>query len=306
MKDEQNLKKGLVLFTQRFSIHDGPGIRTTVFLKGCNLHCAWCHNPESIEHQPELVYVEQNCIHCGRCGIDFGSASFQIEQRTGIALATFGWEMIERCPTGALVGYGKWKSADELVREIKRDERFYRTSGGGATVSGGEPMEQFEWTKQLLQTLKHQGIHTAMETNGTAPLERYMELLPYTDLFLLDYKLSDEVRSRKLTGDSGKATLNTLEMLQQKEANVILRCPIVPGLNDGEEHLRAIAMLTKKYPNLLGYELMPYHSFGVSKAKRLRRKQKEYRIPSKQEVASWESTIRMHGGRNYGEGKQYE
>lgn len=252
------MKKALILGIQKFSIHDGPGIRTTVFFKGCNLRCAWCHNPESISNHPQVIFH-----------------------------------------SGVPETRGKWRTIDEIMSEVLKDKHYYTTSGGGLTVSGGEPMQQFEATKELLQKAHDAGIHTVLETNGVADFEYYEELLPWIDLFLLDYKMTDNIKCKELTGQTNQKMLASLEKFQEKNTNVILRCPVIPGVNDNKEHFIQIANLTKIFPVIWGYEIMPYHSYGVKKAKMTGWNQETYQIPAADEVDSWNDCIKRYGGRRW-------
>ena len=217
--------KGIIFDIQRFCIHDGPGIRTTVFLKGCYLKCIWCHNPESIS--------------------------------PGIQVNSFN--KLNPKPIGREI------TVDEVIKEVMRDLEFYKNSGGGITLSGGEPLYQFEFTKSLLITAKESGLHTCIETSGFAKQAQYEEIRTYVDMFLLDYKATGEEDHIRLTGVSGKPILDNLDYLYKMGSKIHLRCPLVPGVNDGDEHLRAIAELSKKYKDLHQLEIMPFHSLGAHK-----------------------------------------
>lgn len=224
------MEQGIVFDIQRFSLHDGPGIRTTVFLKGCPLRCAWCHNPESWRKEPELWYrngVEQLC--------------------------------------------GKAVTVEEVMAEVMADEAYYRNSGGGLTVSGGEPMVQFPFLKALLTIAKARGIHTCLETSGHCSTEKLIEIAPMVDLFLFDIKLTDPEEHRKYTGADNRWILENLDRLYRLGAKLLLRCPIIPGINDTDDHIGGIARLTKNYPGILGVEIMPYHDMGKGKWKELGR-----------------------------------
>lgn len=288
-------KKGLVFGIQHFSIHDGEGIRSNVFLKGCPLRCLWCHNPEGLSKRIGIQYIKNKCRGCGRCGYIFKNMHdlyIKSEKEK---------EEYERlCPYGALELVGKWMSITEVIDDVMKDLRFFKKSNGGITVSGGEPMLQYEFTLELLKEAKRQGIQTAMETSGFAPLEHYQEVLPYVDEFLWDYKETNDEKHKEFTGVSNKKILENLDALYAQGARIVLRCPIIPGLNDTKEHFQGIAMRSSQMEQLKGVELMPYHKFGVAKDIRIgRMKQKEYEVPSKELKELWERQIQEFGGKVY-------
>ena len=286
-------QKGLVFGIQHFSIHDGDGIRSNVFLKGCPLRCLWCHNPEGLSAQIGIQYIQNKCRGCGRCGYIFKNMHdlyIKSEEEKQAYAA--------QCVYGALEPVGKWMTVTEVIDDVMKDLCFFKESNGGITVSGGEPMLQHEYTLALLKEAKKRGIQTAMETSGFALLKQYKQVLPYVDEFLWDYKVTDETKHKKFTGVSNQRILENLDALYKDGANIILRCPIIPGLNDTEEHFRGIAKRSRQMKNLKGVELMPYHKFGVAKDARIgRMEQKEYEIPSKDMKKSWEEQIIAMGGR---------
>ena len=286
-------QKGLVFGIQHFSIHDGEGIRSNVFLKGCPLRCLWCHNPEGLSAQIGIQYIQNKCRGCGRCGYIFKNMHdlyIKSEEEKQAYAA--------QCVYGALESVGKWMTVTEVIDDVMKDLRFFKESDGGITVSGGEPMLQHEFTLALLKEAKKRGIQTAMETSGFASLKQYKQVLPYVDEFLWDYKETDETKHKEFTGVSNQRILENLDALYKDGANIILRCPIIPGLNDTEEHFRGIAKRSRQMKNLKGVELMPYHKFGVAKDARIgRMEQKEYEIPSKDMKKSWEEQIIAMGGR---------
>ena len=286
-------QKGLVFGIQHFSIHDGEGIRSNVFLKGCPLRCLWCHNPEGLSAQIGIQYIQNKCRGCGRCGYIFKNMH-DLYIKTESQKQAYA----AQCVYGALESVGKWMTVTEVIDDVMKDLRFFKESDGGITVSGGEPMLQHEFTLALLKEAKKRGIQTAMETSGFALLEQYKQVLPYVDEFLWDYKETDEIKHKEFTGVSNQRILENLDALYKDGANIILRCPIIPGLNDTEEHFRGIAKRSRQMKNLKGVELMPYHKFGVAKDARIgRMEQKEYEIPSKDMKKSWEEQIIAMGGR---------
>ena len=286
-------QKGLVFGIQHFSIHDGEGIRSNVFLKGCPLRCLWCHNPEGLSAQIGIQYIQNKCRGCGRCGYIFKNMH-DLYIKTESQKQAYA----AQCVYGALESVGKWMTVTEVIDDVMKDLRFFKESDGGITVSGGEPMLQHEFTLALLKEAKKRGIQTAMETSGFASLKQYKQVLPYVDEFLWDYKETDEIKHKEFTGVSNQRILENLDALYKDGANIILRCPIIPGLNDTEEHFRGIAKRSRQMKNLKGVELMPYHKFGVAKDARIgRMEQKEYEIPSKDMKKSWEVQIIAMGGR---------
>lgn len=286
-------QKGLVFGIQHFSIHDGEGIRSNVFLKGCPLRCLWCHNPEGLSSQIGIQYIQNKCRGCGRCGYIFKNMH-DLYIKTESQKQVY----VDQCVYGALEPVGKWMTVTEVIDDVMKDLRFFKESDGGITVSGGEPMLQHEFTLALLKEAKKRGIQTAMETSGFALLEQYKQVLPYVDEFLWDYKETDEIKHKEFTGVSNQRILENLDALYKDGANIILRCPIIPGLNDTEEHFRGIAQRSSQMKNLKGVELMPYHKFGVAKDTRIgRMEQKEYEVPSKNMKKYWEEQIIAMGGR---------
>lgn len=261
---------GCVFDIQRCSMHDGPGLRTTVFLKGCPLRCRWCHNPESIHPEPVLSCNTEHCSGCGRCVAICPSGAHAIID--GIhsvdrAKCTSCGACVETCGGGALRIVGEVMRADEVMKIVLRDRHFYHASGG-LTISGGEPTMQNDFTVALLSIARESGIHSAVETSGFCTREALAALLPVCDLFLYDLKESDHQRHKKYTFRPLSPILQNLDFLYQRSAQIILRCPIIPGVNDRAEHLKFIAKLTCKYPNILGAQIMPYHTLGWGKRSR--------------------------------------
>jgi len=266
--------KGLVFDIQRFALHDGPGIRTTVFLKGCPLRCLWCHNPESQAFAPELSFRSELCHDCFSCVRVCPSGAHQILDGQHIVdhqkCETNG-RCVEECAYGALKIVGHEMAVEEVMAEVLKDRDYYLRSAGGMTLSGGEPMAQFEFTRELLRAAKEDGLHTCVDTCGVAQPDKFEEILRFTDLFLFDYKASDPDKHRRFTGQSNELVLSNLDLLYRRGAQIVLRCPLVPGLNDHPEHLREIAGLAKAYPNLKGIQIMPFHNFGCDKAREIGR-----------------------------------
>ena len=285
-------KKGLIFGIQHFSIHDGPGIRSAVFLKGCPLRCLWCHNPEGLECKMGVQYYENDCVGCGACGFifkDMSKISRLDEEKKK--------QLVKECAYHALRMVGEYMSVDEVIYEVIKDARYFRSSKGGITISGGEPMMQASFAIELAKAAKEADISTSLETSGFSSLENYQKILPYIDTFLWDYKATGEEMYQKLVGASDQKILSNLDALYHQGANIILRCPLIPGVNDCEEHLRGIAQMYLKYPNLAGIEIMPYHKMGTSKAKRIGYEQQEYAVPDKDLKVYWKQKIEEYGGK---------
>lgn len=262
---------GKVFNIQRFSTADGPGIRTVVFLKGCPLDCAWCHNPESKSGLTEILYKQNCCIGCGECnrvclhgahGFTGGIHRFEREKCIGCE------KCAEVCCTEALEVCGKEISAEEIIDNVLRDEPFYRESGGGITLSGGEPLMQYNFSLSILALAKKYGLHTAVETCGF--LNRNIsEINKFTDLWLYDIKLLDEGEHIKFTGVSNKKILENLRLLDSIGARIILRCPIIPNVNLNESHFTKLAKLINSLTNVEAVNLEPYHPLGIFKAQQI-------------------------------------
>jgi len=268
---------GCVFDIQRFSIHDGPGIRTTVFLKGCPLRCAWCHNPEGMTSAQTISYSPEKCIACGECVRICEHHAHRLEERGNGSGVVHAYdrqrcEACGRCTTHcdarALEAVGRTLTVEDVMKEVRQDKVFYETSGGGLSVSGGEPLAQLDFTSALLSAAGHEGIHRCVETSGFASSSRILSLLPVVDLFLFDFKETDTRRHAEFTGQPNHLILSNLRALHDAGANLQLQCPIIPGFNDREDHIDGIAALALSLPNLIGVQLLPYHPLGKSKMDR--------------------------------------
>lgn len=261
---------GNILKLSRFCTHDGPGIRTTVFLKGCPLSCIWCHNPESQKKSPEIMYDKSKCINCGACkavcSCHFGTFHIYSAEK-----CTACGKCSDICPQKALTLYGKSVSPAEIFEAVKKDMPFYKTSGGGVTLSGGEPLFQADFSADILKQCKDAGIHTAIETCGFSDINSLKKVLKHSDLVLFDLKETDEERHRKYTGVSLEPIMNNLNYIIKSKIPFILRLPIIPGLNDRTAHFTAVKNIVSSAESCLGVEVMPYHTLGSYKYEQLQR-----------------------------------
>jgi len=298
MSADPSTVRGSIFGFQAFSVHDGPGIRTTVFFKGCPLKCLWCHNPEGISGKPLLSFTRNRCIECGTCE-QLCPDVHQIVQgrhtldRTACRLCR---RCVDACPAGALEVVGRGMSAGEVVADLLRDQRYYAASGGGITISGGEPLIQIEFAEAILRLLKPAGIHCAVETCGAVPFSAFDRIAPLTDLFLYDMKETDPDRHLAYTGAELAPILTNLRRLRTLGADLIIRCPIVPTLNDRAAHIQALAALSLEMDRPL--EFLPYHPLGASKSERMGTPpQTAYGQADSAKTASWRDAARAMGAR---------
>lgn len=288
--------KGTVLQVQRFSLDDGPGIRTTVFLKGCPLRCIWCHNPESWKAEPQLRWRKEACVTCGRCVAVCPTGVHEIidgEHSIHFERCVHCGRCVSACLVNALEIAGRLVTPDEVMKEVLRDCRYYESSGGGMTVSGGEPTMQPEFLKALLSHARRSGIHVCLDTCGQAPWSLYEEILKMVDLFLFDYKVTETGQHFRYTGVSGEQILSNLRRLSHAGANIWLRCPIIPGINDTPEHFAAIRKLRNELPGIEKAQVMPYHNIGKAKWDEIGRwyELKELASVTSEQAALWQSEI---------------
>ncbi|MHB1310747.1 MAG: glycyl-radical enzyme activating protein [Gemmatimonadaceae bacterium] len=251
---------GLVFNVQRFSVHDGPGLRTTVFMKGCPLTCTWCHNPESQSAAPAFVRLQHRCMRCGRC-TDEELANPVVSGRDECD--------VDACPTGALQMVGDRLDAPALVTSLLSDRVFFDESGGGVTMSGGEPLVQAPFVTDVLARLRAEGVHTALDTCGFTPWPWLRDAAAHADLVLYDLKLMDPVRHEAATGVRNERILENLTALAAVHSNIRVRIPIVPAVNDDDDNIEATAEFLRAVPGLRGVDLLPYHPTGEPKFARL-------------------------------------
>lgn len=291
---------GIVFDIKKFSIHDGPGIRTTVFFKGCPLSCWWCHNPEGQAPKPELVFRESRCIRCGACleVCDQGAISWDgdVVSTDGEKCALCG-ACVEVCYAEAREMVGQEMTVAQVMAEIERDVPFYDESGGGVTFSGGEPLLQQGFLLALLRACNEKEIHTALDTCGFATWETLDSIRKHVDLFLYDLKLMDEAKHRKFIGVSNELILKNLQMLSKRGYNICLRVPIIPGINDDAENIRQIGTFAAALPRLNQVDILPYHRAAAEKYDRLNKVYglPETRPPSDERMAEITQILRGFG-----------
>ena len=290
------METGIIFNIQKFSVNDGPGIRTTVFMKGCPLHCLWCHNPESNSAKPDLFYNTVKCTGCGQCSLACPNGCHVMDvtghhfDRSACALCS---ACAQACPSGALEVAGYETTVSEVLKTVLQDKIFYETSGGGMTLSGGEPMYQFDFALALMQAAKDAGLHTCMETCGFAPWEHYEKIAPYVDMFLFDYKLTDPDSHKTYTGVDNRRILENLKRLDELGCVTVLRCPIIPTVNDTAEHFAGIAKTANSLNNILRVDIEPYHPLGKSKSENLGKAYAlaQLTFPDEEIVSQWIAEI---------------
>lgn len=251
---------------QRGSFVDGPGIRTVLFFKGCALRCAWCHNPESWSVKPQLAWFENRCVRCGTCRAVCPNGAVGEDFRADKGLCTGCGRCVDTCPTAARRLYGQTQSTGELLELLLADRDFFETSGGGVTFSGGECLLQIDALEELLIGCREAGVHTAVDTAGHVPWERFEHALPWTELFLYDVKCVSSELHRELTGEPNERILeNYCRLHKLAPDRLAVRVPVIPGANDRGEEMTRVAEFLAKYPPA-SVELLPYHRLGAPKA----------------------------------------
>jgi pyruvate formate lyase activating enzyme len=291
--------KGLVFDIRKFSIHDGPGIRTAVFFKGCPLNCQWCHNPESQSPKLEMIWRPNRCIRCGACeaicaegaiSLNGDGASMDREK------CTLCGDCIKVCYAEGREIVGREMTVAQVMAEIERDVAFFDESGGGVTFSGGEPLLQWRFLIALLRASKEKEIRTAVDTSGFATWEVLDSVRPYVDLFLYDLKLMDDRKHREFTGVSNQLILQNLQMLSSLGHNIFLRVPIIPGVNDDAENLHQIGMFAAALSRVHHVDILPYHHAGIDKYDRLNKTYAlpEIRPPSDERMSEIQQALEEH------------
>ena len=297
MKRSASRQTGLIWNIQRFNVHDGRGIRTLVFFKGCPLRCKWCANPEGGRHVPEMKFLPDRCVGCGHCAAVC---------ETGAAPGKNGGRLLRRqcigcghcaqvCPSGALALLGRWMSVQEILSEVLRDWAFYRRSGGGITLSGGEALMQADFAAELLKQARLEGLDTAVETCGAVPYENIEAVRRDVGTFLFDLKAMDGEQHRLLTGMDNDLILQNAKRLSETGARVVFRTPVIPSVNDSEENIGRAARFAADC-GAAGYELLPYHELGAGKypSLGLNYPLSQIRVPSPEDMERYLSWARAY------------
>ncbi len=292
----------LVFNIQKFSIHDGDGVRTTFFFKGCPLRCAWCHNPESQRFGAELVFYANRCVSCGACAARCPENANRLEDGKLIFsrdLCRAHGACADVCLHDARELAGRRRTVDELVKEALKDRIFYETSGGGVTLSGGEVMVQdMDFVEALCRRLHGEGVSVYIDTCGYAPYENFKRILPWTDLFLYDIKLMDGEAHRKYCGRDNALILENLIRLSRDGARIHIRIPVIGGINDTEAFMAQTAhFLTENHIRAERISLLPYHDYGKSKYENLQRSYAEdgMRVPSAERMEELKKVLEEKG-----------
>ena len=278
---------GVIFDIQRCSYVDGPGIRTTVFLKGCGLRCVWCHNPEGIRPEPQYVRYQTRCERCGKCARICPNHAIGADGSVDLEKCALCGICADHCPNGAIKIYGRSAVPSEIFGLLKKDERYFRSSGGGVTFSGGECMLQPEFLLETAKLCKTEGISVAIDTAGNVPWERFEAIEPYSDWFLFDVKAIDETLHKKLTGVSNALILANLErLLALCPRKVIVRIPVIPGCNDDEDggEIARIAGYLSTLPKPYAVEPLPYHSLGELKREAVGEAAFKTAVPTKEHM----------------------
>jgi pyruvate formate lyase activating enzyme len=298
--EEMRAARGVVFDVMRFSTHDGPGIRTTVFLKGCPLSCTWCHNPESQSARPEALLRPKLCIACLACTEACPEGAIRAvdgQAVTDRSICKVCGTCVETCPADARAIAGREMAVDEVLAEIVKDEAFFEESGGGVTFSGGDPLTQSGFLLALLEACKRREIHTTVETAGYAPWATFERIRPFVDLFLFDLKLADPILHRKYTGVDNAPILANLRRLAETGSRIVVRIPLIPGVNDSSSELAAMGAVVAGLPGGVRVDVLPYHRAGAEKYRRLGR---EYSLdglaaPSEPQVSTAIDCLRQCG-----------
>ena len=287
--------RGMISNLQRFSTKDGPGLRTTVFFKGCPLRCPWCHNMETWEMQPSLLFYDKDCARCGTCAAICPQNGHSVTKEAHTMDRTHCIKCsacANECPTGALEMRGESMTAQEVLARVLRDKEFYDQSGGGVTFSGGEVLMQFDFLRECVRLAKENGLHVCIDTSGWGG--KAHELTDLADLFLWDIKLTDAAMHQALTGVALAPILDSLRQVDAKGGKTRLRCPIIPSINDTLPHMEAIANIANSLQNVQGIDLVPYHALGTAKTAALGLPVQEYDKLSNESKAALLQSLQSH------------
>ena len=265
---KRKMLKGIIFNIQKFSIHDGPGIRTTVFLKGCPLNCRWCANPESKSAEEEILYTQKTCLHCSSCVAACPAGGLHFDENGMLKfskdLCTHCMSCVAACPSHALTVEGEEYTVEQVVEEAMKDQPFYEKSGGGVTLSGGEPLLQKEFALALLKALKKEGIHTTIETTAYTEPEYFKEVLPYIDLLYTDVKHPDDAMHQKMTDVSNERILKNIRYAIEQGKELVARVPVIPRFNHSVEVAEKYAVLFQDL-GVKNVHLLPFHQMGQGK-----------------------------------------
>ncbi|MDR2049620.1 MAG: glycyl-radical enzyme activating protein [Treponema sp.] len=292
--------EGIITNVQRFSLDDGPGARTTVFFKGCTLSCKWCHNPETISAKRQLQYGERSCKSCGSCTRVCATGAHRMEEAGHVLdrkTCTRCFACVEACPYGALSVAGREITVDELGAELLRDMSFYQRSGGGVTLSGGEPLLQADFAASVFRFLKEHRIHTALDTAGNVPWSAFVKVLPWVDLVLFDIKIAAPKKHEEMTGVSNRLILENFKRLSGEKAAVWVRTPLIQGVNDGDSETDGRIRILAEAAKAEKVELLPFHRYGIGKYASLGMTAREFESPSKEKLENIRSRMEGEGVR---------
>lgn len=291
--------KGLVFNIQRFSVNDGPGVRTIVFLNGCPLRCRWCCNPESQELKPVVMFKAVNCVGCGNCTVvcPTGASDLSLPGKIDHAKCVCCGKCVDVCYHKALELSGKWMRVEDLMIELYKDRNVYRRSGGGITVSGGEALTQPKFLLELLKTCKSLGWHTAIETTGYAAKEVLNDIVPWLDLVMMDIKHIDSAVHKQFTGVGNEKILENAIYISQLAKEMIVRVPVIPGFNADRSTIAGIAAFAKRMTNIKEIHLLPYHDLGSNKYGMLGKEYElsEARTPAAAQMEEFKAIVEQAG-----------